>query len=60
MDKPIYQSKTLWGFGIAAIIGLSQAFGVVADENVIAATIQILSALFGAYGLRDASTRNLE
>jgi hypothetical protein len=54
MNKPIWASKTMWGFGVAAIIAVAQQLGVVADSNIIANLGEILSALFGAYGLRSA------
>jgi len=54
MDKSIFRSKTLWGFGIAGIIALGQTLGVGVSESVVAEVVKVLSAVFGAYGLRSA------
>lgn len=54
MNKSFYKSKTLWGFGVAGIIAIAQIYGVSASEGQIASLVQILSALFGTYGVRDA------
>lgn len=53
-DKPIYMSKTMWGFGLATLIAVAQLFGISASESMIAQLVQALSGLFGVYGLRDA------
>ena len=53
MNKNFWESKTLWGFGIAALVVLAQTFGLV-DSNVLTETIKTLSGLFGVYGLRDS------
>ena len=53
MDKGIFKSKTMWGFGVAALIALGGAFGI-GTESTIAEVVQILSVLFGVYGVRDA------
>ena len=53
MNKEIYKSKTVWGFGIAGLIILGQLFGV-ADASTTAEVIKVLTALLGCYGLRDA------
>lgn len=55
MDKSIWKSKTLWGFGLAAIIALAQVLGIGASETAVASIVQILTLLFGGYGLRDAA-----
>jgi len=54
MEKNWYKSKTIWGFGIAAVIALGQVFGIDVSETTIASIVQILSLFFGAYGIRDA------
>jgi len=54
MNKAFYKSKTIWGFGIAGIIALSQVFGISVSESLIAEIVKILSAFFGVYGIRDA------
>ena len=54
MKKSIFRSKTLWGFGLAGIIALGQVFGVGASETIVAEILQLLTVLFGVYGLRDA------
>jgi hypothetical protein len=53
MINPL-KSKTCWGFGIAGIIAIGQLFGVGYSDAVVAKLVEILSALFGVYGLRDA------
>ena len=55
MNKIWYKSKTVWGFGLAAIIALAQVLGIGASETVVASIAQILTLLFGGYGLRDAA-----
>lgn len=54
MDKIWYQSKTVWGFGIAGLIVLAQTLGVDTATNTVSEVVKILSGLFGAYGLRSA------
>lgn len=54
MKKTIFQSKTLWGFGVAGLIALSQVLGVSYSEAMVVEMVKILSAFFGAYGLRDS------
>jgi hypothetical protein len=54
MDKSIFKSKTMWGFGLAALIAVAQMFGIGYSDAVVTQLIQVLSALFGTYGLRDA------
>ena len=54
MKKSIFKSKTLWGFGLAGIIALAQVLGIGASETLVAELVQILTLLFGAYGIRDA------
>lgn len=53
MEKPIYQSKTLWGFGVAGLILLLQNLGLI-DSTTLAEAIKTLSGLFGIYGIRSA------
>jgi len=55
MDKSIFKSKTLWGFGIAGIIALGQVLGIGVSETMVAEIVKILTAIFGIYGLRDAA-----
>ena len=54
MKKAIWKSKTMWGFGLTALIALAQVFGVTYSETAVTQVVQIFTALFGAYGLRDA------
>ena len=54
MRKPIWQSKTLWGFGLAGLIALAQILGVEVAQGTVGQAAEVLTALFGAYGLRDA------
>ncbi len=54
MDKAIYKSKTLWGFGIAGLIAVGQIYGVSVSDGQIASLVQVLSTLFGIFGVRDA------
>ena len=54
MNKNFWQSKTMWGFGLAGLIGIAQVFGVTYSEASVSQIVQILSALLGAYGVRDA------
>jgi uncharacterized membrane protein len=54
MEKSLLKSKTVWGFGIAGIIMLAQTLGVDVASNTVAQVTEILSGLFGVYGLRDA------
>jgi len=54
MKKNWYQSKTVWGFGLAALIALAQTFGITYSETAVANIGQILSLFFGGYGLRKA------
>ncbi len=56
MDKDWYKSKTIWGFGLAAIIALAQVFGISASETAVASIVQIVTLFFGGYGLRDAAS----
>ena len=54
MKKPIYKSKTLWGFGLTALVAIGQVFNVSINESLLAQLVQVLTALFGVYGLRDS------
>jgi len=54
MKKSWYQSKTIWGFGLATLIALAQTFEITYSETVVANIVQILSLFFGGYGLRKA------
>ena len=51
MDKIWYQSKTIWGFGLAGLIMLLQTLGIL-DQTTLLESLKILTGLFGAYGLR--------
>lgn len=57
MEKPLLNSKTLWGVGIAALIALGQAVGI-GPESTILEAVQILAGAFGVYGIRDAIGTN--
>ena len=54
MNKPLYQSKTLWGFGLAGLIAIAQLFGVTYSETIVAEVLKVLTGLFGVYGVRRA------
>ena len=54
MKKNVFASKTMWGFGLTAVIAVAQVFGVTYSEHAVTQVTQVLTALFGAYGLRDA------
>jgi len=50
-------SKTIWGFGLAIIIGIAQTFGVASDPgttNLIAEFLQGAFSILGIWGTRDA------
>lgn len=53
MNKNWYESKTIWGFGIAGLILLLQNFGLL-DQTTLFEALKTLSGFFGIYGLRDA------
>lgn len=55
INKVWYKSKTIWGFGVAAIIALAQTIGITWSDALVANFIQILGLFFGGYGLRDAA-----
>jgi hypothetical protein len=54
MNKPIYKSKTVWGFGAAGLIKIGAILGVALLGGVIGAVLMVCAGLFGVYGLRDA------
>ena len=51
--KPIYTSKTIWGFGVAGLIVLLQTFGFL-DQTTLTEALKTLTGLFGIYGIRSA------
>lgn len=53
MDKNIWQSKTVWGFGLALAVAGLQSMGLI-DQTVISELVKYLSGIFGVYGARDA------
>ena len=53
MNKKIYKSKTIWGFGIALLGVLGTQVGVL-EPSTLLGVIETLAAGFGVYGLRDA------
>ena len=53
-QKSWYQSRTVWGFGLAVLIGAAQANGLVADSNLIAEVAQLLTTVLGIVGARGA------
>ena len=55
MNKSWYQSKAIWGFGLAGIIAIGQVLGVSVAESTVAGIVQILTLFLGGYGLRTAS-----
>ncbi len=54
MNKEIYKSKTVWGFGVAVLIALGGVIGIDFATTTVAQAIQILAGALGLYGLRDA------
>lgn len=54
MNKPIWKSKTMLGFGLAALLAVGQLFGFAPAMSTVSQLVQLLSALFGVFGLRDA------
>lgn len=54
MEKSWYESKTIWGFGIASLIALGQVSGVDVASSTVANVVQVLAGALGLYGLRDA------
>jgi len=53
MDKAIYASKTVWGFGLLGLALLGRTLGFVPD-NTFVEIFSILTGMFGLYGMRDA------
>ena len=53
MDKSIYKSKTVWGFGITLLGVLGTQVGVL-DPSTTLSVVQTLATGLGVYGLRDA------
>lgn len=53
MDKQIYKSKTVWGFGIAILGVLGTELGVLEPTSLLR-VIETLGLGLGAYGLRSA------
>lgn len=53
MNKKIYKSKTIWGFGIALLVVLGTQVGVI-DPSTTVSVIETLAASLGIFGLRDA------
>jgi hypothetical protein len=54
MDKSIWKSKTLWGFGLTGLIAVAQILGVTYSDTLVMQIVQILTAVFGVYGLRSS------
>ncbi len=54
MKKPFWKSKTIWGFGIAALIFIGNILGAGITDNDFAQILKIVGSLWGIYGLRDA------
>lgn len=55
MKKSIWKSKTLWGFGFAALVWFANAvLGVGFTDDNWNQVLQIVGALWGVYGLRTA------
>lgn len=54
MNKSWYQSKAIWGIGIAGIIALGQVFGIPYSDATITSVVQLLSGILGAIGIRTA------
>jgi len=53
MNKQIYKSKTVWGFGIALLTVLGTQLGVI-DASTTVSVIETLATGLGLYGLRSA------
>ncbi len=50
-------SKTVWGFGLALLIGAGQALGIAADPGLthqIANALQMIFSILGVAGFRSA------
>ena len=54
MKKKFYKSKTMWGFGLLAIIAIFETLGLVPRVDTTLQLAKILVSLLGIYGLRDA------
>ena len=57
MDKSIFKSKTIWGFGLLGITLLGRILGIIPDVDATR-IIEILTGFLGIYGLRDAIGNN--
>ncbi len=53
MEKPIYKSKTLWGFGIALLGVLGTTLGVLEPSTTVS-VVEALATGLGIFGLRKA------
>lgn len=53
MNKPIYKSKTAWGFGIAILGVLGQQIGILSPSTALS-IVEVAATGFGLYGLRKA------
>jgi len=53
-NKNLLKSKTIWGFGLALLIAFAQSNGIVADTNLVAEAAQVITAIVGVIGARDA------
>ena len=54
MEKSIFRSKTLWGFGLAGLIAVAQVLEIGYSDALVANLVQVLSLFWGGYGLRVA------
>jgi len=54
MSETNIGSKTIWGFGVAFLIGGLQATGFVDASGVFANLVQYVGTLFGLWGARNA------
>lgn len=53
MDKAIYKSKTIIGFGVAIVSLLATQLGILNPSTTLN-IVQTLAAALGIYGLRSA------
>lgn len=49
----LLKSKTVWGFGLAVVVGFAQTQGIVADANMVAQVVEAFGWLLGIVGARD-------
>lgn len=53
MNKQIYKSKTVWGFGVALLGILATQIGILEPSTTLS-VVETLATGLGLFGLRDA------